>query len=336
MQGKSVFAAAPNVVEVREVEVGEKSLTPKQMLVKTRYSVISPGTELDCLSGREASWFHIPAPLGYCAATEVIAVGEAVASYGVGDVVLSATPHATYGIVEEEWTRGKVPEGVDLKLAPLVHMALISITALRNSTAELGDYAVVIGQGLVGNLAGQFFARQGCRVIAVDRLASRLGIAKKCGIELVVDASTGGAVQAVKELTGGAGAEIVVEATGAAPAALMGAEMAARNGEMILLGTPRGSYDADVIPLLRAVHRASPNLTMKGAHGGSVRSLPDPYVKHSLVRNARIIFDLVRRKELQLEALVSKVIKPDQAPEAYQTLREEPEKLLGVVFDWTG
>jgi threonine dehydrogenase-like Zn-dependent dehydrogenase len=282
--------------------------------------------------------------------TEVVAVGEAVSSYAVGDYVLSATPHATYGIVEEEWTRGKVPAGIDLKIAPLVHMALISITALRNSTAELGDNAVVIGQGLVGNLAAQFFRAQGCRVIAVDRVAGRLEIAKQCGIELTVDASQGdvarrsrhpglpeadlGAVQAVKDLTDGAGAEIIVEATGSAPAALMGAEMAARNGEMILLGTPRGEYQADVIPLLRAVHRAAPNLTLKGAHGGSIRALPDPYVKHSLVRNSRLVFDLVRSGQLQLAPLVSEVIKPEQAPEAYRTLREQPEKLLGVVMEW--
>jgi len=335
MQGKVVYAAAPNVIELRSAETDEKALGPRQLLVKTHYSVISPGTELDCLSGRESGWFHIPAPLGYCAVAEVVAAGEAVSSYAVGDIVLSATSHATYGVVEEDWTRGKVPAGIALRLAPLVHMALISITALRNSSAELGDFAVVIGQGLVGSLAAQLFLRQGCRVIAVDRLAGRLEISRQCGIEMLVDASKGDAVQAVKDLTGGAGAEIVIEATGSAPGALMGMDMAARNGEMILLGTPRGSCEADVIPLLRAVHRASPNLTMKGAHGGSLRSLPDPYVKHSLVRNARIVLDLVARGELKLEPLVSKVVKSSDAPEAYKELREHPEKLMGVIFDWT-
>lgn len=335
MQGKAVYAAAPNVIELRSVEVDGKALKPNQMLVKTRYSVISPGTELDCLSGRESGWFHIPAPLGYCAVAEVIAAGEAVSSYAVGDIVLSATSHATYGVVDEEWTRGKVPSGIELRMAPLVHMALVSITALRNSSAELGDVAVVIGQGLVGNLAAQFFLRQGCRVIAVDRLAGRLEVSKKCGVEMVVDASKGDAVQAVKDLTDGAGAEIVVEATGAAPAALMGMDMAARNGEMILLGTPRGSHEADVIPLLRAVHRASPNLNLKGAHGGSIRSVPDPYVKHSLVRNADIVLDMVKRGELALDPLISKVVEPSDAATVYQELREHPEKLMGVVFDWT-
>jgi len=334
MKGRAVYAAQPNVVELRPIEIDEKALKPGQMLLKTRYSVISPGTELDCLSGREAGWFHIPAPLGYCGVTEVIATGEGVKSYAVGDLVLSATPHATIGLSDEEWTRGKVPAGVDLKLAPLVHMTLISITALRMSTAELGDYAVVLGQGLVGNFAAQFFKAQGCRVIAVDRVAGRLEISRKCGIEMTVNGAETDAVAAVKDLTDGRGAEIIVEATGTAPAALQGMDMAARNGEMILLGTPRGEYQADVIPLLRAVHRNSPNLTLKGAHGGSLRSLPDPYVKHSLVRNSRVVFDMILRGELQLEPLVTRVAKPEEAPEVYQAQREHPEVQLGVIFDW--
>src|SRR5512142_1204587 len=98
MQGTAVYAAQPNVVEVRPIEIDERALKPNQMLVRTRYSVLSPGTELDCLSGREASWFHIPSPMGYCAAAEVVAAGPEVKSYAVGDLVLAATPHATFGV----------------------------------------------------------------------------------------------------------------------------------------------------------------------------------------------------------------------------------------------
>ncbi len=335
MKGQAVYAAAPNVVELRPVEIDEKKLAPNQLLVKTRYSVISPGTELDCLSGKESGWFHIPAPLGYAAVSEVAAAGEAVTEYAVGDVILSTTPHAGIAAVEEEWTSGKVPEGVDLRVAPLVHIALISITALRRAAAELGDAAVVVGQGLVGNLAAQLFLGQGCRVIAVDRLASRLEISRKCGVETTIDASSGDPVQAVKDLTEGRGAEIVVEATGSPQAALMGVQMAARNGEMILLGTPRGSFEADIVPLLRAVHRYDPNLTMKGAHGSSLPSKPHPMLKHSVARNARIVLDLVRRGGLALEPLVSKVAKPADAPAVYAELRAHPERVMGVIFDWS-
>ena len=334
MKAKAVCATEKDVVELQEFESDEGGLTPNQVLVKTAYSLVSPGTELDCVSGKESSWFHFPQQLGYCAVGEVAAVGSAVSEYGPGDIVLAATAHATHGVVDADYVRSKVPAGVDAKIAPFVHIALISITALRRSAAELGDCVAVVGQGLIGNLAAQLFRAQGSRVIALDRLARRLEMAKKCGVELVVNAADTDPVEAVRELTGGRGVEVVVEATGSAAAALQAVGMAAQNGEMILLGTPRGSHAADVVPLLRAVHRASPNLTLKGAHGGSLPPAEGQFVKHSAARNARLIFDMVARKQLVLEPLISRVARPEDAPEVYRALRDEPEKLLGVVFDW--
>ena len=104
---------------------------------------------------------------------------------------------------------------------------------------------------------------------------------------------------------------------------------------MILLGTPRGEYQADIVPLLRAVHRQAANVTLIGANGGKLPVLEDPYVKHSVVRNYRVICDLVARHELELGSLITRVAKPEEAPDVYRTQRENPEKQLGVIFDWT-
>lgn len=335
MKAKAVLAAEKDVVKLQEFELDEGAIRPGQLLVKTSYTVISPGTELDCLSGRESSWFHFPQQLGYCAVGEVIAVGSGVTACAVGDVVLTPTAHASHALVEENMVRAKVPTGLDPQKAVWAHLALISITALRASSAELGDYAVVVGQGLIGNFAAQLFRAQGCRVLGIDCIASRLDIARRCGTELVIDGSKEDAAAAVKRLTGAQGAEIVVEATGSAAAALQAPDMAARNGELILLGTPRGSYEADVAPLLRAVHRASPNVTLKGAHGYSIPQAADPWVKHSVARNATLILDMIGRGELAVEPLLSRVAKPEEAPEVYRDLRDHPDRWLGVVFDWT-
>lgn len=336
MKAQGVYATEANVVELKEFDLDEAALEADQLLLQTRYSLISPGTELDCVSGVESSWFHFPQQLGYCGVGQVVAVGPEVSDYSVGDTVLVGTGHGSHAIISESSVRGKLPPGVDPKEAALAHIALISITALRASSAELGDAVAVIGQGLIGNMAAQLFRAQGCRVIALDRLASRLETAKQCGTETVVDASAGDPAAAVKELTDGRGAEVVVEASGSAAAALQGPSFASRNGEMILLGTPRGSHEADVGPLLRAVHRASPNLTLKGAHGGSLPSTPDRHVKHSVARNARIILEMLRRGELVVKPLISRVVKPEQAADAYRLLRDEPENVMGVIFDWTG
>jgi len=335
MEARAVYAVAKDTVELREFDVDESALEPDGVLVETLYTAISPGTELDCVSGKESSWFHFPQQLGYCSVGKITAAGDDVADYAVGDVVLTGTSHANRHVVRANEIRAKVPAGLDPKMAVWTHMANISITALRAATAELGDAVVVLGQGLIGGFAAQLFRAQGCRVIAVDRLSGRLEIAKKCGIEMTVDADKEDAVEAVKKLTDGRGAEIIVEATGSAAVALGAIGMAAQNAEMILLGTPRGSCEADVAPLLRAVHRASPNLTMKGAHGSSLPPTGDQYRKHSVARNAAIVLQMMERGELKVEPLLTGLVTPEDAPQAYQQLRDEPEKMLGITIDWT-
>lgn len=335
MKARAVYAVAKDTVELQEIDVDESALEPNKLLVETLYTAISPGTELDCVSGKESSWFHFPQQLGYCSVGKIAVAGSEVADFAVGDVVLTFTPHASHQLIGADEIRTKVPVGLDPKIAVWAHMANISITALRAATAELGDTVVVLGQGLVGGFAAQLFRAQGCRVIAVDRIARRLEIAQKCGIEMTVDAAKEDAVEAVKRLTDGRGAEIIVEATGSAAVALGAIGMAGQNAEMILLGTPRGSYEADVAPLLRAVHRASPNLTLRGAHGGSLPALGDQFRKHSLARNAGIILQMMARGELKVEPLLTGIVAPADAPQAYRQLREQPEKMLGITIDWT-
>jgi len=335
MKARAVYAVAKDTVELREFEIDEGKLEPDRVLVKTLYTAISPGTELDCVSGKESGWFHFPQQLGYCSIGEVAAASSQVTQYAEGDIVLTQTSHASQHLIGADLIRVKVPASIAPNIAVWTHMAAISITALRASRADLGDTAVILGQGLIGGFAAQVFRAQGCRVIAVDRLASRLEIARKCGAHMTVDASAEDPVEAVKRLTDGRGAEIIVEATGVGAVALQAIGMAAQNAEMIQLGTPRGSYEADVMPLLRAVHRASPNLTLKGAHGGSLPAGPSQYLKHSVARNCRILLEMIERGELKIEPLLTRTIQPEEAPEAYRQLRDHPESTLGITMDWT-
>ena len=336
MKATAVFAAEKETVRVQEFSLEEGDLEPGFLLVETRHSLISPATELACLAGSETSWFRFPQQLGYCAAGQVLAVGEAVSGVKAGDTVLTLSPHASHALVHRDQVRARVPAGMDLTLAVFANLAFVSMTALRISSAELGDHVAVIGLGLVGNLAAQLFQAQGSQVIGIDRLASRLELARRSGVESVVDASAEDSILAVRRMTDGRGAEVVVEATGAALAAFEGMQMAAPNGELVLLGTPRGSCELDVVPLLRTVHNAVPNLTIKGAHVFSAPELTRPHTKHSMERNARICLELATRGELRFEPLLSQVARPSEAPQIYRALREKPGEFMGVVFDWTG
>lgn len=82
---------------------------------------------------------------------------------------------------------------------------------------------------------------KGCRIIiAIDRIASRLELAKSFGATHCINTSslTEGLVNEIKNVTGGTGTTITVDATGVVPLIQEGVEFTANQGRFILLGVP--------------------------------------------------------------------------------------------------
>src|SRR5205823_8573396 len=99
----------------------------------------------------------------------VLAAGPEVAAPEPGQRVYGIFNHATHALVDTaKRLCVPVPEGLDPTFASFTRMVNVAITAYRRAQAALGDGVLVIGLGLVGNLAGQFFARAGQRVIGMD------------------------------------------------------------------------------------------------------------------------------------------------------------------------
>lgn len=82
---------------------------------------------------------------------------------------------------------------------------------------------------------------RGCRtIIAIDRIVSRLELAKSFGATHVINTSflTGGLVKEIKNITRGSGTSITVDATGVVSLIQEGVEFTANQGKFILLGVP--------------------------------------------------------------------------------------------------
>jgi len=337
-----VFPRA-NEVQLEEVEV---DLTPaeNEIVIRTLTTIVSAGTELACLAGL-ADWAPFPFRPGYGAVGEVIAVGINVKDIKVGDIILTNSNHASHA--KARVIAVKVPEGLDPVKAVFARMANVSITALRVSDAELGDRVAVIGLGLVGNLAAQLFQIAGCDVIGLDKVSKRLEVAKLCGIEKIVNTEEVDPVQAVMDLTEGKGCEVVVDATGNPAATLLAPKLAAKYGEVILLGSYFGrKLEANVTELLEQIHLSGHGcITFKGAHEWRypVKEIREDLLpiernahlyKHSYERNAKINLRLIAEGKLKVEPLLTHLVKPEQCAEVYFGLRDKPAEYIGVVFDW--
>jgi len=343
MKGRRIIVSDKYKVELEDFEVDEDSLRGSEVLLKTHYTLISPGTELATYTALDLETYkknrrrHYPFKPGYISVGEAIRVGENIRSIREGDVVFSYANHASIAIANPEKTIClKIPPDLDEKSALFARIATIAMTALRVSSGELGDNVAVMGLGLVGNMAGQLFTMAGMNVIGIDLIDKRLRIAEKCGIRYTVNPEKEDLEERIRELTDGEGCEVTVEAIGNPSTIKTCCRITKRLGEVILLGSPRGIYETDLTDILNYVHLWPRGcLTFKGAHEWRYPIHPQEGSKHSIERNTWIAMRLISEGKLKVRELITHVVKPESIKEAYEGLLNKKDKYLGVIIDWT-
>ncbi len=334
MKGKQIIMPAKRSATLEDFELDE-TLAPNQILLKTHYSLISPGTEGAGYTGLE-SGTRFPHGSGYTAIGEVLKVGEHVTKCAVGDFVFCYSSHASIIKTASVMLAFKPPLEVDAKLIPFVRMATVAMTSLRVCSAEFGDTVVIIGLGLVGNSASQLFSLAGMNVISVERVSERLEIARKCGIQHLINSDREDVLERVKAITDGRKAEVTVEAIGNPRLVELAYQLTRTKGEVILLGSPRGEYITNVTPILNYTHLIGLGaVTLRSAHEWVYPIMHSGESKHSLERNSQIVYSLIKEGKFKVQELLTHVINPEDAQSAYDGLTDQKNEYLGVIMDWT-
>lgn len=325
--------AGPQQVQV-VTQPAEFPLGPNDLMLQTQYSLVSTGTELAKLTGAQEVAY--PFDPGNRATGKVLALGSAVTGVEIGDTVFSYIPHWSHSRSNRLWV--KKPAAVNELHAPFAGMASVGITALRVGEVEMGDTVVVLGMGLVGNLAAQLCQLAGAHVVGGDLSSSRLALAEDCGLPHGVDVSLPDVRSRVMEATGNQEPDVVVEASGTPEGAVMAMELTGQEGEgnVVLLGSPRRSLATDLTPVLNRVHLwRGGTVNLKGAHEWRYPLQRDRFAKHSIERNIEIVFRLMAEQKLVIDPLVSRVVPPAMAKSAFNDMLQYPDKYVGVLFNWT-
>ncbi len=337
MKGYEVVFKQPNKAELEEFEL-EKSVGEEELLVKSICSLISAGTEAASFTGLEkeisGSKFSYPIRPGYCNIGEVLAVGENVKDYQIGDTILSIGKHATHVKVNTRRFCLKVPKDLEPTKAVFSRMAAIAITALRTADLSIGDKVLIIGLGLVGNLAAQEFLLAGADVMAVDLSPFRVKRARECGIAQTVNSAEVNLKDAVMNWTEGKGARIAAECVGQSELILQAVELTRKYGEVILLGTPRKKTKIDIMPAFHRIH--TQGIMVKGALEWLYPIHEGKFARYPIINNLRQIFGWLQEGSLKTKPLLTHILSPKSCQEAYSGLVKDKDKYLGVIFDWKG
>jgi predicted dehydrogenase/threonine dehydrogenase-like Zn-dependent dehydrogenase len=205
------------VNEARQSLVGKARARPDQVRkVVDSVSQLGPVAAYQKVMNRLDSY----TPLGYSLCGVVTEVGEGAEEFAVGDLVACAgNEHALHA--ELNWVPVNlcvpVPASVDPRLAAFATVGSIAMHGVRRGDVALGETACVIGLGLVGQLVVQLLLAGGVRVVGIDPVAARCELAESAGAVACGPPTPDGidrVEQVLAAATGGIGADHVFLAAG--------------------------------------------------------------------------------------------------------------------------
>ncbi|HZF09325.1 MAG TPA: zinc-binding alcohol dehydrogenase [Thermoanaerobaculia bacterium] len=307
-----------------------------EVLLRTRVSLVSPGTELTVLDGGPEigeAWQllrHFPYVAGYSNVAEVIAVGPGVeAAEWMGRRVDSHRPHAAYAVCPVAELR-PVPDGVSDEAAALTTLAEVVMNGLRRSGLTWGESVAVVGLGLLGQLAARIARIAGARpIFGIDLAPDRLARLPPEPPFVPLAGEAGQLVEAVRGRHRPEGVDLVVEASGN-PRALPGETLLLRpQGRLLVVSSPSGPSSFDFHDLC---NRRS--LTLVGAHYFSHPPQATFDAPWSAARHGELFLEWLAAGELRVDDLVTHRFPGRQAVEAYALLRQRRQETLGLLLDW--
>ncbi|MBR4461344.1 MAG: zinc-binding alcohol dehydrogenase [Erysipelotrichaceae bacterium] len=312
-------------------EIDTKDLKDNEAVIKAEYSMISAGTELSRAFALKQG-FKYPVKPGYCMVGKIISKGKDIDA-NVGERVFVNAPHASM----VRWQNGndvqgpmilRLPEDLDPIRATAINLLLVAIQGVNLTEVKLGDRVAVFGLGNIGILTALLYKKMGCDVVGLDIVENRCQLAKTMGVEYVI--SDKDQLQALKEQYP-EGIDICVDVTGLANVIVNTVAAVHSYGQVLLLGSPRQSYETDLMPLLSNIHMK--DIRVIGAFNKTVNVAPVPGSNDNMLRNFRIACDLLKN-DIDVTKMITRIIDPKDCQQAYYDLMYNKDQTNSIVFDW--
>lgn len=334
MKGHFIVFESPGQAALKQCEIQPPEAD--QVLLENDYTVVSAGTEMANFLNRPntvASEKGFPFYPGYSGAGRVIAAGEKVTNLKVGDrVVINWGGHRSHSVKKADEVLKIEEDAVDLLDAAFAPIASFSFLGVRKLRIELGEAAMIAGQGILGVFALQAACLSGAiPVLVSDPDPARRALALKLGAAAAFSPNDDDFVEKVKAAAGGGGPSAVVEVTGSAIALQQALEYVAWEGRIALLGCTRVS---DVpIDFYKYVHRRG--ISLVGAHTFARARYESSPAHWTELDDYRAFLKLVGAGKLQARSLISEIVSPAKAPGVYKRIAELKNPPLGIAFDWS-
>ncbi|MER7245377.1 bi-domain-containing oxidoreductase [Kribbella sp. NPDC000426] len=364
--------------ELAVLDVPPPTCAPGGVLIRSLYSLISTGTELmkvgeaklslvgkakarpdqvrkvlDSVAQQGAlntykkvmNKLDSYTPLGYSLCGVVVEVGAGAEEFSVGQLVAAAgnefALHAEYNWVPLNLCV-PVPDGVPAEQAAFSTVGAIAMQGVRQAEVQLGDTAVVIGLGLVGQLVVRLLVAAGVRVFGIDTVADRCRMAEKAGALACSSPDEAGIAsleRSLLEASNGLGADRILLAAGGHSNGPVetAARLARDRARVVDIGKTKldlpwnAYYDKELdVRFSRSYGpgRYDDRYELQGI------DYPAGYVRWTERRNLECFIDLIAREQIDVGSLIAGQFPIADATNVYQQLSTGALPGVGFLFEY--
>ena len=178
------------------------------------------------------------------------------------------------------------------------------------------DVVFVIGCGMVGMGAVVRSVQRGATVVAADIDDEKLALARQMGASYTINTLTEDAHQRLMEMTSGFGPDVVIEAVGNPHTYQMAVDEVAFTGRVICIGYAKSEVS------FQTKFFVQKELDIRGSRNAQ----PSDF---------RAVIHYLEKGQCPVDALISNVVKPEDAPEAMSQWAENPGKVFRILVDFT-
>lgn len=340
---RTVAVITPNGEVVPRCE-DVRELKENEVLIDVECSLISPGTEMNVPRIRRQTPCGNDMTFGYANAGTIIDTkgdvknlkkGMRVAAMGGGFAVHGSVATVPVNLVMP------IPDEITFEQAAYACLGVTAMQGVRRADVSLGSYGLVLGLGLVGNLACQLFQAAGARVMGWEGLPNRLKIAKKCGIANTVNFKKADPIEVTKNFCAPYGADFAMLAFGGNATEPLQSAMKCMKvssdghamGNIVLIGGCKvevggGAWSGNLD--FRASSR-----TGAGYHDSAWeygKDYPDAFVQFTTQRNLREFIQLMVEKKVKVDPMTTHRIHINDVGDAADLLLDHPDKAMGVII----
>ncbi|PWK28982.1 putative dehydrogenase [Arcicella aurantiaca] len=253
-----------------------------------------------------------PLPLGYCNVGEIIALGEGVNEFKIGDRVTSNGHHAEVVCVPKNLV-AKIPDNVTDDEAVFTVVGAIALQGIRLINPTFGETVAVIGLGLIGQLTAELLQANGCEVIAFDIDKTKVEMATARGIKAFTVSDGMDSVKIAQEITQNieVDAVIITASTSSNELISRAAQMSRKRGRIVLVGVVglniqrADFYEKELsfqVSCSYGAGRYDENYEQNG------QDYPIGFVRWTVKRNFEAVLNAISSGRLNVKSLITEVI----------------------------